>query len=363
MVRRRRDFPTSPPATSTLLPFFEQLWAIARTTYAEGIRQPVLLVAITAGTILVILSNPFSGFTLDDDQRLFVDLALSTIFLTEVVLAAFLATSVLNRELENRTALTVLSKPVSRPTFVLGKYLGVSAALLTSLAFLGLVFLLAEIHGAMQTVTTPYHLPVLTFGTSAVVLATLAGATANFLYGWAFTSTTVLLGVPLLLLAYVLSLLFGPDWTPHAIGTDFEPDIVIAVLSLAIGLLMLVAVAIAASTRLGQLPTLAATLVVFMLGLLSDWLFGRTIAAFESRFAEMPAGELSSIDASHLAYWGCRVAYAVVPNFQIFWLTDAITQGSSIPLSYLAVAIPYGLMMIVAILALASVLFQRREIG
>lgn len=346
-----------------MLAFFEQLWAIARTTYAESIRQPVLMVAITAGTILVILSNPFSGYTLDDDQRLFVDLGLSTIFVIEVVLAAFLATNVLNRELENRTALTVLSKPVARPTFILGKYLGVSGALLTSMVFLGLVFLLAEVHGTLQTVTTPYHQPVLTFGISAVALAVAAGAAANFLYGWAFTSTTVLLGVPLLLLAYVLSLLFDTDWTPHAMSTEFEPDIVVAIASLALGLLMLVAVAIAASTRLGQLPTLATTVVVFLVGLLSDWLFGRPIAALEARFAETAPGDLSMFDASHLLYWACRTAYAVVPNFQIFWLTDAITQGRSIPISYLVLAVPYGLLVIVACLAIASALFQRREIS
>ncbi len=329
-----------------MLAFFEQLWAIARTTYAESIRQPVLMVAITAGTILVILSNPFSGYTLDDDQRLFVDLGLSTIFVIEVVLAAFLATNVLNRELENRTALTVLSKPVARPTFILGKYLGVSGALLTSMVFLGLVFLLAEVHGTLQTVTTPYHQPVLTFGISAVVLAVAAGGAAALLGGGAFTSTTGLLGGPRLLLA-----------------TEFEPDIVVAIASLALGLLMLVAVAIAASTRLGQLPTLATTVVVFLVGLLSDWLFGRPIAALEARFAEAAPGDLSMFDASHLLYWACRTAYAVVPNFQIFWLTDAITQGRSIPISYLVLAVPYGLLVIVACLAIASALFQRREIS
>jgi len=138
---------------------------------------------------------------------------------------------------------------------------------------------------------------------------------------------------------------------------------VVAIASLALGLLMLVAVAIAASTRLGQLPTLAATVLVFLTGLLSDWLFGRPIANFEARFAEIPPGDLSMFDPSHLAYWACRVAYGVVPNFQIFWLTDAITQGRSIPMSYLAMSVPYGVLVIVACLAVATVLFQRREIG
>ena len=346
-----------------MIGFLEQLLAIARTTFAESIRQQVLLVVLTAGTIFVILSNPFSGYTLEDDQRLFIDLGLSTIFVSGVVLAAFLATSVLNREIENRTALTVLSKPVARPTFILGKFVGVSGALLAAVAFLGLVFLLVEVHVTMQTARTPYHLPALTFGISAVALAIAVAAGANFLYGWAFTSTAVLLGLPLLLLAYVLTLLFAHDWAPQAIATEFEPQILLAIGGMAMALLMLVAVAIAASTRLGQLPTLAITMGLFLVGLLSDWLFGRTILRLEEGFAAAPEAERSLFDGAHLLYAGCRVAYAIVPDFQVFWIADALTQKREIPFSYFAAVLPYGVLMIAASLAIATLLFQRREVS
>ena len=70
----------------------------------------------------------------------------------------------------------------------------------------------------------------------------------------------------------MLTLLFAHDWAPQAIGTEFEPQILLAIGGMAMALLMLVAVAIAASTRLGQLPTLAITMGLFLVGLLSDWL-------------------------------------------------------------------------------------------
>ena len=70
-----------------------------------------------AGTAL----NLLAGFTMEDDQRMMIDLGLSTILLCGTLLAAFIATNVLNREIQNRTVLTVISKPVSRPVFVLGK--------------------------------------------------------------------------------------------------------------------------------------------------------------------------------------------------------------------------------------------------
>jgi hypothetical protein len=101
----------------------EQLLAIARNTFFESIRQPVLLVVLVVAGILVVLSNPFAAYTLEDDQRMYVDIGLSTIFIGGAVLAAFVATNVLTREIDNRTVLTVVSKPVARPVFVVGKFL------------------------------------------------------------------------------------------------------------------------------------------------------------------------------------------------------------------------------------------------
>ena len=103
------------------------------------------------------------------------------------------------------------------------------------------------------------------------------------------------------------------------------------------------AIALAASTRLGQVLTLVTTVGFFILGLLSDWIFGRRIARLE----EMTAGIIDAGGSPDLAIQTEQVAlqtvYALVPNFQVFWLADAITQKASIPIDYLATTIPYGL--------------------
>ena len=106
----------------------EQLLAIARNTFFESIRQPVLLVVLVICTILVVLSNPFSAYTMTDDNKMFVDIGLSTVFIGGAILSAFIASNVITREIENRTVLTVVSKPVSRPVFIFGKYVGVCGA-------------------------------------------------------------------------------------------------------------------------------------------------------------------------------------------------------------------------------------------
>ncbi|MCA9290594.1 MAG: hypothetical protein KDA25_05665, partial [Phycisphaerales bacterium] len=61
---------------------------------------------------------------------------------------------------------------------------------------------------------------------------------------------------------------------------------------------------------------------------------------------------------------GClRFAHAIVPNFQVHWLADTINQDHVIPRSYVVGSMSYGALNIGAILGIAVILFQRREVG
>ncbi|MBL9120531.1 MAG: ABC transporter permease [Phycisphaerae bacterium] len=354
----------------------EQLLAIARNTLFESIRQPIVLVVAAIATLLIILSNPLAAYTLEDDQRMFVDIALSTMFIASAIVAAFIATNVLSREIENKTVLTVVSKPVSRPTFVLGKYLGVAVALLLVVLYLAFAFMLAEMHGVLKTVRTPIHQPVLVFSTIAVLLGVGGATWANYFYGKSFSSTALLLTTPLAAVAYLLALLWGPDWSTnttdqilgrgivdlYTVGVDpiFEGQLWIAIGMMTLAVLVIAAIALAASTRLGQVLTLCVTLGVLLLGLLSDWLFARKISELAKLAATAPEqfGAGLRIESAFL-----NAAYAIVPNFQVFWLADAVNQDRSIPMAYISQTVPYGLCMIGAALCIAVSLFQRREVG
>ena len=339
--------------------FLEQVWAIARNTFLECIRQPVTLVVVIAACLLVILSNPFSAFTLEDDQRMYVDIGLSTIFIAGTVLSAFLATSVIDREIGNRTVLTVVSKPVARATFVLGKYLGLAIALVAAASVATLVFSIVEVHGVIQTAATPVRWPAVAFGAGAIALATGTAVWANYFYGRSFPATLIVTAAPLLAVAYVLTMVFDPEWAAVPISEEFRPEVWIAAGLMVVGLLILAAISVAASTRLGQVPTILVTIGFLLAGLLSDWFIGRRIASFEKAIA---AGDALP-DGGAPLYWACKAAYAAIPNFQVFWVVDAVNQNQSIPMEYLAHALPYAGAMIAVALALAIALFQRREVG
>ena len=349
----------------------EQLLAITKNTFQESMRQPVLFVVAMAATLFIILSNPFATFTLENDQRMFVDIGLSSVFLAGVIGAAFIATNVLTREIDNKTVLTVVSKPVPRPLFILGKFLGVAGSVFILMVYLVLVFMIVEIHGSLETAAAKYHLPVIVFGISGISLAFAAGIWCNFFYGWTFGATTLSLLLPITALVYLLCLVFSREFNTQGIGEEFEPQLWIAGGMLFMAILALTAIAIAASTRLGQVLTLLITCGFFMMGLLSDWIFGRPAAAIMAAATKkMPAPE-DGVDAlpvvlegsEKIQYALLNFAHMITPNFQIFWLADAVNQEHAIPAGYISSTMLYGVLLIVAALSLAVILFQRREVG
>jgi ABC-type transport system involved in multi-copper enzyme maturation permease subunit len=332
-----------------MISFFEQFTAITRNTFLESIRQPIVLVVAIAATIMIVLCNPFSAWTMRDDQRMFIDLGLATVFLATAILSAFIAANVLGREIDNRTVLTVVSKPVSRPVFIAGKFVGVSLTMMLSLLYLGLVYMLVEMHGTLMTVRDPFHMPVIVFGNTALLVAVLLGAWMNYFYGKNFSAWTVGAGVPLLGFAYFLALFFDAEWNSVPLAKQFEPEMWKALLLIGLAMLVLNATAIAASTRLGQVFTLTIVIGVFLLGLLSDWMLGSRLA--------------SDSGMSPLLHGFFSVCRAMLPNFQLFWLSDALTQKRVIPLDYIGYAIPYAAALVASLLSVATILFQRREVG
>ena len=374
-----------------------QIFTIARNTFFESLRQPITLVVVAAAALLLVMSNPLSAFTMGEDQRMLIDLGLATIFLAGAVLAAFLATNVLGREISNRTALTVIAKPVSRPVFILGKYFGVLAALLLCCFALTLVFMLVEMHAVLQTVRDPIHVPVLLFGFGGVIVAILASVWCNYFYGMAFTSTVVFMSVPVLLVAYLLALNFDADFSRHPMADSFKGNVWLATIALGTCVAMLAAIAVSVSTRLGQVMTLAVTVGLFVLGLLSDWIFGRMIRGLEADWLarateqglteevdittviERTSGEITekvdlinqaTVPLTDLASsgevfgWGLlKMGYALLPNFQVLWLSDAVTQDIVIPSGFLVRSVGYGLLYAFAALAVGIALFQRRDLG
>jgi len=292
---------------------FRQLINIASNTFLEAVRQPVYFVALTAGWLLQILNVALSGYNMGltdnaevtKDDKMLLDVGLATVFVVSTLLAAMICTSVVSREIENKTALTVISKPIGRPIFVLGKYLGATAAVMLAGVILSIFFLLALRNGVLSTARDHVDTVVVAFGLGAVLVSVLVGAWGNFFYGWVFSSTTAFLLAPLTLLGWMGTLVLNENWHVQYFLTDWKPNVMLTIACVLLAMPVLSAVALAASTRLGQVMTIVVCAGVFLGGMLSNHVFGRR-AIVNSAIARLEAVEANSDADSDLSDPGDR---------------------------------------------------------
>ena len=115
--------------------FWPKGGAVALSSFREGVRQPMFWVLTIAGVLLLGASPFLPYFTFGEDQKMLKDLGFITIMFVGALFGVLNASMSISEEIEGRTAITVMSKPISRRNFLLGKFLGIllSAALMTAL--------------------------------------------------------------------------------------------------------------------------------------------------------------------------------------------------------------------------------------
>jgi len=276
----------------------------------------------------------------ESNQKFLEQLGLSTLVVSGLLLAAFTSSNVLSREIEDRTALTVAAKPVPRATFVVGKFAGVALAVTLAFYLCSLVFLMTVRHKVRPAVTDPHDWPVLVLGLTAFVLALATALVGNFVFGWTFTSAGIWSGLALLSAAMGAIAFIGKGWKVVPFGQDIRPELLVGMLLTLMAVLVFCAVAVAASTRLGQAMTLLVCFGVFLMGEMHPFLFGR---------------------------WGkdilvVRILGWVAPNLTYFDPLGALMEGAPIPPSLLGLKAVYCLLYVSGVLALGVCLFHGREL-
>ncbi|WP_346772161.1 ABC transporter permease [Neorhodopirellula lusitana] len=181
-----------------------RVWALALSTAKNEMAQPLYLLLLAIGIFGILLFGIFPFNTLGDDIRLLKDSGVTLIMVLGMLLAVWSAGTSVSDEIEGRTALTVLSKPVSRRSFILGKYTGIMLSVLVLFVILSAVLLVVlsykPIYDARETskqtpawevgheeimTTLPvlglYFMETMAIGGIAVALATRLPLLANFI--------------------------------------------------------------------------------------------------------------------------------------------------------------------------------------
>jgi hypothetical protein len=126
---------------------------------------------------------------------------------------------------------------------------------------------------------------------------------------------------------------------PYMSAMDLQTTLACAVLFPTVAILT--AAAVACATRLSLVTTVVACSLFGAVGMVSDFFFG----------AQAARGAAAEI------------AYRVLPNFQVFWMGDALAAEKAIPGAYAGAVFGYGALYAAALVGLGMVLFESREIG
>lgn len=119
---------------------WRRIQAVATNTFLEAVRQKVFAVLLIFALVLLGGANYFADFSFQEQFKFLKDLGYATISLTGLLVGLLGAAQLIPAEIERRTILTALCRPLRRWEFVAGKYLGLVALLGVMLAIMGAVF-------------------------------------------------------------------------------------------------------------------------------------------------------------------------------------------------------------------------------
>lgn len=317
-----------------------QFLTITANTFMELVRQPVFLLLMTASGVFSVFLGAVPYFGFGDDPKMVKDSVLAVLFLAGLLGAALSASASLAHEIRSGTALAVLSKPVSRLQFILAKYCGLAGAL-TLLAYFNSLSVLLASRMAVDAYDDA-DTSSLAIYVGAVVVAYLVAAFLNYFLDRQFVANAVFALTLLATVALVYIAFFTARDLAFSKQATVDWRLVPAIVLILFALWILAGVALACSTRLDMIATLAVCLGVFLVGLMSDFLFG----------ARAEQGQ-----------WWASLLYAITPNWQLFWMADALEGQKDIPWSYVARASGYVVGYLGAALTLALLLFEDRELS
>lgn len=312
-------------------------------TAAEGLRQPAFFILFLCAAGLTAFSPRFAAFHLNESAKMVVDLGLSTAMTFSALLALLTASATVSDEIDGRTALTMLAKPLRREEFILGKFIGVAGVAVAFCALMAPV-LLATLRSQKYDEYIDPRFPGAVHWAAIVFIAlTGAGLVAKLL----FDRGPGAMGA--FWIAYPLASLFLIAFLSNTVAKwDFR--ILTGLYFTALHALLISAFAVALATRFSLVQASIGTAAFFLLGHAS----GGILAPFRDT-------------DRHLSTVGLFVR-AILPDLDQFNITDALATAfldapTPIPWDIIAGSTCYAGLYGAALLALAAALFANRELS
>jgi ABC-type transport system involved in multi-copper enzyme maturation permease subunit len=123
---------------------FNRVSVLATNVFREVVRDRILYIVCFYTIVLGIAIRLLPDFAAATEDKMFLDFGLAAMSILGLIVAIFVGTGLINKEIEKRTVLVLIAKPVSRSEFITGKYLGllmVLAVLIAAMTVIYLIFL------------------------------------------------------------------------------------------------------------------------------------------------------------------------------------------------------------------------------
>lgn len=284
--------------------FAPRMSAVALATFKSEIAQPMFMILLALGMVLLAIFVILPGHTMGEDIKMLKDNGLTLIMIAGMIQAVWAAGTSVSEEVEGRTALTVLSKPITRRSFIGGKYVGILWTVLLLFVLLGLWFL----------VLVAYK-PIYDAKESSEQLDTAAKQ----------------VGVE------------APWQVCHKEMADTIPGLTLSFMETAV----MASLAVAISTRLPLLANMVICLAIYVLGHLTPVLVESTSASGQFEVVIFVAQLIATI----------------FPNLESFNVSPSVAAGVAVPWAYLGWALIYSLVYSVIAMFLALFMFEDRDLA
>jgi ABC-type transport system involved in multi-copper enzyme maturation permease subunit len=265
------------------------LWPITFITFKEGIRNRAVY-GITLLALLLFAANLLvAGMMPRDVGKVAVDLALSAISLSGLLLVLFIGINLLAKDIDRRTIYMVLARPISRSQYIIGKFFGMCLLIIVTIGLLGIL--------------------------AALSIATLKALYPNYFerFAWSMVLLSVVFEMLMLILLSALSFLF-------------------------------------ASFTSTSFITLVLTVITYIIG-----------QSLSDVKALVEAPQVVGIHVSPVTVKTVQAAYYLFPNLSLFDIKLRAAHNLALPFSQVFWTLSYGVIYCILAIALASLVFRRRE--
>ncbi len=285
------------------------LRVLAAATYGEIARRPLYYILLLSFAAAIFFSKLLTLFSFHQEMQMVREMGMATITFWGFVVVTVTSGIVVTQELEDRTAVTLLAKPIRRADYLLGKFAGLALSLAPGMFVLASVLFITLLAMALP------HLAL----ADAEIGRRVAEGSGPFAASW------------------------GAVWNGFVLkqgGVVLEG----AFLCFLQGTI-LAALSVSLSAFFPQVVSAAATTLLFVLGNASGYM-----AASVDRLGVAPLSALG------------RAASWALPNLGYFNLQTHFSEGKIVSLVYLGSALAYTALYVGAVLLVSCSLFQRREV-